>query len=145
MRNREAAAVPRSDAPAAFRMWLQWQHSFFMPWLRSMPRFSLFIIALSAAVLAGCSSIEVEPGSEPSQQLTETPSRAVASCVSTKPLSAQDSFESLEFKCEQLDSTSTLSELIDAGWRLESVNVGKQSNLNGVISMPITITIRKLF
>lgn len=109
-----------------------------------MTRFSLSLIALSAAALAGCSTVTVEED-EPSKQLTETPSRVEMSCVSTKPLSAQDSFESLVFKCEQLDAVSSLSELTDAGWRLESVNVGKQSNLNGVISMPITITIRKLF
>ncbi len=77
--------------------------------------------------------------------LVEAPSRASVTCVSTQPLSAQAPFESLIFRCEQLDTTAPLSDLTDAGWRLESVNVGKQSSLDGVISMPITVTLRKLF
>ena len=115
-----------------------------------MPRFALLFIALAAAALSGCSTptpsiIQKFDGTSDSKLVEETPTRVSATCVSTTPLSAEEPFDSLVFTCEDLGTTATLSDMTDAGWRLESVNVGKQSNLNGVISMPITITIRKLF
>ena len=109
-----------------------------------MPRFALLFISVAAAVLSGCATVEEQPAPV-NKPLVEAPSRTLVTCVSTKPLSAQDPFESLIFPCEQLETTAPLSEITDAGWRLESVSVGKESNLNGVISMPLTITIRKLF
>jgi len=115
-----------------------------------MPRFALLIAALAAAALSGCSTptsplIQQVDGTPDNTLVEETPTRVTATCVSTSPLSALEPFDSLIFTCEELGTTAPLSEMNDAGWRLESVNVGKQSNLNGVISMPITITIRKLF
>lgn len=105
-------------------------------------------------VLAGCTStpsiegqvIEMQrPATRNLQALMEAPDRKHLSCRSIDPLSAQHALNDIVFACEELDVQATIIEMRDAGWRLVSVDVGSETTRDGVVEMPLTITIIKLF
>ena len=113
-------------------------------------------LAVTCAILvAGCTSLStsgldtqssnvppgVKPGHEP---LFEAKDREQMVCHSTMPLSAQMPLADIPFECDSIRVTATITEMRDAGWRLEAIDVGQESNIDGVITMPLKITIRKL-
>lgn len=67
------------------------------------------------------------------------------SCDSVTPLIAEVPLSSMNFHCSRLNVTATIDEMKDAGWRLMGLDIGKQFTYNGVVAMPIHITMRKLF
>ena len=61
------------------------------------------------------------------------------------PLSVGNVFETLPLDCPALHITASVIELYDAGWCIESVNIGHDTRENGAAEMPLTVTLRKLF
>ena len=122
-------------------------------------RFSFFgTLPLAFLLLSGCAfTPEEEPpqGEEAAattsasqadlQKLYEAPDRAALSCVSTVPLSVRHPFEDIPFYCTAMNIHASVREMYDAGWRIESVNVGPDHRENDVTEMPLTLTLRKLF
>lgn len=118
-----------------------------------MARRTLFLAALATfALLAGCASSPETPKADVATSASKTlpeyyeaANRTRITCTSATPLSAQAPFESLPFDCPAMRQPATVSEMYDAGWRIESVNVGKETFANGVAQLPLTVTLRKLF
>lgn len=116
-----------------------------------------FKLALCAAIavgalLTGCATTNSDETDEisatPRADLTplyDAPNRMRLACVSTVPLSVGNAFETLPLDCPALHITASVIELYDAGWRIESVNVGQDTRKNGAAEMPLTVTLRKLF
>lgn len=125
----------------------------------------LSFIALASIALAGCAPLggptalpddsntptaieaDQEAGAPSSlDALLEAPDRQQTTCTSVTPISSQTPLNTIEFACEQLGVTATLPQIRDAGWRMESMEVGQQeTQADGLITMPLRITIRKLF
>ena len=116
---------------------------------------SAALLAAALGILAGCSTtagiegLAIETaGPAPARNLTalmEAPDRQQLICRSIDPLSAQHALNDIVFACEELDVQATIIEMRDAGWRLVSVDVGSETTRDGVVEMPLTITIIKLF
>ena len=52
---------------------------------------------------------------------------------------------SVPFNCPDLDVSTTLNELRDAGWRLENVRLGEDVRVNGQMASEVDITVRKIY
>ncbi len=124
--------------------------------LRYLSDLRLHAAALTAALLvSGCAvqnRIEGEVIETPSRPQTknlsalmEAPDRKQITCKSIQPLSAQRALNEMVFACSELDVQATLLEMKDAGWRLVSVDVGSETTHDGVVEMPLTLTLIKLF
>lgn len=115
----------------------------------------LFLSLFTGALIAGCASapeekpVEADAATSASKadlaKLYEAPNRARLSCTSAAPLSVNNAFEAIPFTCPEMNLTATVVEMYDAGWRIESVSVGRDTRENGVTEMPLSITLRKLF
>lgn len=117
------------------------------------------LAAAIASMLAGCSTTTETPAVPAPQAEAESEAAAEArleplmsaadrsqtTCDSVTPLSVQTALSEMQFHCKALNAKATLIEMYDAGWRLEEVDIGHESNQGGVITMPLKITIRKLF
>lgn len=119
-------------------------------------RFRLGAGALAvAALVAGCAiqnGIEGEPiesAERPETKnltaLMEAEDRKKLTCTSIEPLSAQRALNEIVFSCQEFGVQATLIEMRDAGWRLVSIDVGSETTHDGVVEMPLTIEIIKLF
>lgn len=118
-------------------------------------RFGTAALAAVAAFIAGCagqSGIEgqaIDTESRPETKnlsvLMEADDRKQLTCASMQPLSAQRALNEIVFSCPEFDVQATLIEMRDAGWRLVSVDVGSETSHDGVVEMPLTIQIIKLF
>ena len=112
----------------------------------------LTVLLTIGALLTGCATTDSDESDEisatPRADLTplyEAPNRMRLACVSTVLLSVGNAFETLPLDCPALHITASVIELYDAGWRIESVNVGQDTRENGAAEMPLTVTLRKLF
>lgn len=124
-----------------------------------MPRMFLrksLTLLLSASVLffAGCASTDKTDGLsalEASRKarnvaaLDDATYQTKIVCRATEPLSVNTPFKSKILACEPINVQATIEELRDAGWRTESVDIGRPENVNGVVGMTLQITLRKLF
>lgn len=115
-------------------------------------KFTLVTLGCLGALLTGCATTDSDDTDDltaaPRADLTklyEAPNRMRLACVSTVPLSVTNTFESLPLDCPALHITASVIEMYDAGWRIESVNVGQETRENGASEMPVTVTLRKLF
>ena len=115
-------------------------------------RTQLAVFLSISALLTGCATTDTDETDDltaaPRADLTklyEAPNRMRLACVSTVPLSVTNTFESLPLDCPALHITASVIEMYDAGWRIESVNVGQETRENGASEMPVTVTLRKLF
>ena len=117
-------------------------------------RLRLLLLSLAAGtLLAGCASAPEDTAADATtaatknhlSRLYEAPNRTRLSCASTAPLSVNTAFEAIPFVCPAMQLTATVAEMYDAGWRIESVNVGRDTQENGITEIPLSITIRKLF
>ncbi len=78
--------------------------------------------------------------------LLEAKDRQQLACTAKDPLSTKRPLNDIVFVCPELDVQATLSEMKDAGWRLMSMDIGMDSaESDGTISMPLNITVIKLF
>lgn len=112
----------------------------------------LTVLLSIGAFLTGCATTDTDETDDltaaPRADLTklyEAPNRMRLACVSTVPLSVTNTFETLPLDCPALHITASVIEMYDAGWRIESVNVGQETRENGASEMPVTVTLRKLF
>ena len=114
------------------------------------------LAALAAAVLAGCASSGGSGGIEgvalDDAQLhssmapfMEAKDRTQVRCTSKTPLSTQRPLAEVIFTCEDLGAEATLPEMKDAGWRMVGLDIGHESHEGELITMPLTITVIKLF
>ena len=77
--------------------------------------------------------------------LMNAPTKSLAICTSTQSMSVQMPFKSILFNCSEINVQATIDELRDAGWRAECVDIGKPESANGVVSMSLKLTMRKIF
>lgn len=120
------------------------------------------VIAVSVGLLGGCAQLANDPMPEALPDDSDTPTaiepnvssldplleardREQVTCESITPLSAQTPLNGIVFSCERLGVKATIPQIRDAGWRMELMEVGQQTQQDGVITMPLRITIRKLF
>lgn len=111
--------------------------------------------AFAAALVTGCAvdkGIEgqtIESPARPQSQnisaLMEASDRQQLTCTSMQPLSAEHALNDIVFACPELKVQATLLEMRDAGWRLISVDIGSETTHDGVVEMPLSIRIIKLF
>jgi hypothetical protein len=99
------------------------------------------------ATQTGGQAIDTEsrPETKNLSVLMEADDRKQLTCTSMQPLSAQRALNEIVFSCPEFDVQATLIEMRDAGWRLVSVDVGSETSHDGVVEMPLTIQIIKLF
>lgn len=122
--------------------------------------FFLSLVCLLTLSLSGCGSVdngaadaalaEKDP-LEASREarnlpaLLDAPNKSVLVCHSTQPLSVHTPFKSILFECTEPQAQATIDELRDAGWRMESADIGKPENIDGVVGMTLQITLKKIF
>lgn len=116
-------------------------------------------LAAAAALASGCAlqqgaggqhaaSTDFSKSSSSNRDLSvlmEAPDRKELTCRSQQPLSVQHALNDIVFSCEEFGVEATLIEMRDAGWRLVAVNVGQETTHEGVVEMPLSIRIIKLF
>lgn len=100
-------------------------------------RKTLFIIA-SALTLAGCSNGPTDP-------LFDAPLGERTVCTAVNPVKGNDVLSVVPFNCPDLDISTTLNELRDAGWRLETVNMGEEVKDDKELASEVSITVRKAY
>ena len=98
--------------------------------------FWLFCIA--ASLLTGCMN-------GPSDPLFDATLGQRTVCTAVKPVEGDDLLSSVPFNCPDLDVSTTLNELRDAGWRLENVRLGEDVRVNGQMASEVDITVRKIY
>lgn len=107
-------------------------------------------------VLAGCATdgsrpiegvqLERSQATKGSEGLFLAGERTQMSCNSREPLSSKHPLDDVVFVCDRAGIQATLAEMKDAGWRLIGLDIGKDSaGPDGTISMPLHITVIKLF
>lgn len=97
----------------------------------------IFILTLTQA-LAGCSN-------SPSDPLFDAPLGQRTTCAAVNPVKGSDTLSVVPFNCPDLEISTTLNELRDAGWRLESVNMGEDVRVNDTLASDVSITVRKAY
>lgn len=114
------------------------------------------LAAFAAAVLSGCAfspqsdgiegvslnDAQLHPGMAP---FMEAKDRTEVRCTSKTPLSTQRPLAEIIFTCDDLGAEATLPEMKDAGWRMVGLDIGHESHEGELITMPLTITVIKLF
>lgn len=72
--------------------------------------------------------------------------RDLVTCTSQDALSAERPMNEITFSCGKANGvfTATLPQMKDAGWGMETIDVGKEFTQDGSICFPLTITMRKL-
>lgn len=98
----------------------------------------LGLLGLSAALFTGCTS-------GPSDPLFDAPLGERTVCTAVNPVQGNDTLSVVPFNCPDLDISTTLNELRDAGWRLETVNMGEDVEVNGTLASEVSITVRKAY
>ncbi len=122
--------------------------------LTSFRRCCLGIAAL--AILSGCATQDkgtIEGEAIDQQQIArvvaplfEAKDREQWSCTAKEPLSTKHPLNDIVFVCAESGVEATLAEMKDAGWRMIALDIGKDSQeADGTISMPLRITVIKLF
>lgn len=115
-----------------------------------------FVCSLLLAGLTGCAvqnTDAIEGQTIDRQKIThsvaplfEAKDRQQWSCTSKEPLSTKHPLNDIVFVCEDSGVEATLAEMKDAGWRMIALDIGKDSQeADGTISMPLRITVIKLF
>ena len=97
----------------------------------------LFLL-LIPFVLAGCSQSFNDP-------LLDAPVGQRVTCSAIKPMQSQDMLSQVPLNCPEINISATLSELRDAGWRLESVNLGAEVLVNNNLASEVDIVVRKVY
>lgn len=72
--------------------------------------------------------------------------RDLVTCTAQQALSAERPMNEIVFSCGKPNEAfhATLPQMKDAGWGMETIDVGKEFTQDGSICFPLTITIRKL-
>lgn len=100
-------------------------------------RKTLFIIPM-ALFLSACTN-------GPSDPLFDAPLGQRTVCTAVNPIGGNDVLSVVPFNCPDIEISTTLNELRDAGWRLESVHMGEEIRLNDTFSSDVSITVRKAY
>ena len=111
-----------------------------------------FLLAVSAAILTGCSSPSghrqaFEPHADRAglDPLLDAPLRTQTICTGKGLFSAGTKLGGFSFECPDLDVTATMNELRDAGWRVEKMHIGRQTIESEESGTPLTATMRKVY
>lgn len=98
----------------------------------------LGLAGLSALLMAGCTN-------GPSDPLFDAPLGERTVCTAVNPVEGNDTLSVVPFNCPDLEISTTLNELRDAGWRLETVHMGEDVEVNGTLASEVSITVRKAY
>ncbi len=97
-----------------------------------------WLIPFAAALLTGCMN-------GPSDPLYDAALGERTVCQAVKPVEGNDLLSAVPFNCPDLNVSTTLNELRDAGWRLENVRLGEDVKVNGRMASEVEITVRKIY
>ncbi|MBO7173875.1 MAG: hypothetical protein J6V64_06075 [Burkholderiaceae bacterium] len=100
-----------------------------------MKRLAWLLLPLT---IAGCAE-------KPADPLFDSPMGQRITCQAVRPVQAKDALSMIPFNCGELQISASLSELRDAGWRLESVDIGNDILVENVLSTEVSITVRKVY
>ena len=89
-------------------------------------------------MLVGCAE-------KPADPLLDSPVGHRISCQAVRPIQGKDSLSAIPFNCAELQISASLNELRDAGWRLESIDIGNDMLVDNVHASEVTITVRKVY
>ena len=92
----------------------------------------------AASLLTGCTN-------GPSDPLFDAPLGERTICSAVNPVQGSDVLSVVPFNCPDLEISTTLNELRDAGWRLETVHMGEDVEVNGTLASEVSITVRKAY
>lgn len=97
-----------------------------------------WLIPFAAALLTGCMN-------GPSDPLYDAALGERTVCQAVKSVEGNDLLSAVPFNCPDLNVSTTLNELRDAGWRLENVRLGEDVQVNGRMASEVDITVRKIY
>jgi hypothetical protein len=100
-----------------------------------MKRLAWLLVPL---MIAGCAE-------KPADPLFDSPLGHRITCQAVRPLQAKDALSMVPFNCQTLQVSASLNELRDAGWRLESIDIGNDILVENVHSNEVSITVRKVY
>ena len=66
-------------------------------------------------------------------------------CEAEDPLVSGEKLGSVRLICHSLRVSATLTEFRDAGWRIEDIHMTESKTPEGIITIPFSVSLRKLF
>lgn len=81
----------------------------------------------------------------PADPLIDAPYQTLATCRAAEPLVSGERFGDTRLICRGLHVSATITEFRDAGWRIEELRMTESKTPDGVVALPFSVTLRKLF
>lgn len=108
--------------------------------MKTSKQLTLGTLLCALIALAGCSSMPTE---EPSV-LLDASEQTLASCSSVTSFSVKTPIRTLLFQCPSLGISNTIQGFKDAGWCVESIEIGEPRPGKEAVEMNLKIVIKKL-
>lgn len=77
--------------------------------------------------------------------LLDAPYQTLVHCEAEDPLVSGEKLGSVRLICHSLRVSATLTEFRDAGWRIEDIHMTESKTPEGIITIPFSVSLRKLF
>ena len=77
--------------------------------------------------------------------LLDAPYQTLVHCEAEDPLVSGEKLGSFRLICHSLRVSATLTEFRDAGWRIEDIHMTESKTPEGIITIPFSVSLRKLF
>ena len=77
--------------------------------------------------------------------LLDAPYQTLVHCEAEDPLVSGEKLGSVRLICHSLRVSATLTEFRDAGWRIEDIHMMESKTPEGIITIPFSVSLRKLF
>ena len=84
-------------------------------------------------------------GPVPGLSLLDAPYQTLVHCEAEDPLVSGEKLGSVRLICHSLRVSATLTEFRDAGWRIEDIHMTESKTPEGIITIPFSVSLRKLF
>ena len=89
-------------------------------------------------LVAGCSQDFNDP-------LYDAPIGQRVTCSALKPLQSQEALSTVPMNCPDINVSASLNELRDAGWRLETINLGAEVKVGDTMASEVDVVVRKIY
>ena len=111
------------------------------------------LAVLSAAVLSGCAATAQgdlsAAASSSADQASDSPAPTALprhrARSGPRALVSGEKLGSVRLICHSLRVSATLTEFRDAGWRIEDIHMTESKTPEGIITIPFSVSLRKLF
>lgn len=77
--------------------------------------------------------------------LLDAPYQTLVHCEAEDPPVSGEKLGSVRLICHSLRVSATLTEFRDAGWRIEDIHMTESKTPEGIITIPFSVSLRKLF